>query len=255
MTVLRDDLGFFPRYEAILLYRLDAEQRWPAGVRGAANARRADRRRRPCAPERTRQAGSPARAPRWRRTSSRERFGVAATPAARRGRWTGAVLERTREHLMLVGLSLLAAILVALPLGIVAARRPRLGQLVLAAVGVVQTIPSLALLVFMIPLFGIGALPAIAALFLYSLLPIVRNTHAGLVGIAPAAARVGGGAGPLPLGDPVADRAAARAAGRSWPASRAPPSSTSGPRRWARWSAPAASASRSSPASASTTCP
>ena len=56
----------------------------------------------------------------------------------------------------------------------------------LAGVGVLQTIPSLALLVFMIPLLGIGALPAMTALFLYSLLPIVRNTHAGLVGIAPA---------------------------------------------------------------------
>jgi osmoprotectant transport system permease protein len=107
-------------------------------------------------------------------------------PAAQRESWAGAVPERTREHLMLVSLSLLAAILVALPLGILAARRPGLGKVVLAAVGVVQTIPSLALLVFMIPLLGIGAPPAITALFLYSLLPIVRNTHAGLVGIAPA---------------------------------------------------------------------
>jgi osmoprotectant transport system permease protein len=56
---------------------------------------------------------------------------------------------------------------------------------VLGAVGVVQTIPSLALLVFMIPLLGIGAAPAVAALFLYGLLPIVRNTHAGLAGISP----------------------------------------------------------------------
>jgi osmoprotectant transport system permease protein len=59
------------------------------------------------------------------------------------------------------------------------------GQAVLATVGVVQTIPSLALLVLMIPLLGIGTRPAIAALFLYGLLPIVRNTHAGLLGIAP----------------------------------------------------------------------
>ena len=86
----------------------------------------------------------------------------------------------TREHLQLVGVSLLAAIVVAVPLGILSARRRRLGQVVLAAVGVLQTVPSLALLVFMIPLLGIGSLPAIAALFLYSLLPIVRNTHSGL---------------------------------------------------------------------------
>ena len=76
-------------------------------------------------------------------------------------------------------------LLAAVPLGILAARRPRTGRLVLALTGVVQTVPSLALLVFMIPLLGIGARPAVAALFLYGLLPIVRNTHAGLVGLAP----------------------------------------------------------------------
>jgi osmoprotectant transport system permease protein len=69
---------------------------------------------------------------------------------------------------------------------VVAARRPRVGQAILAATGVVQTVPSLALLVFMIPLFGIGAKPAIGALFLYSLLPIVRNTYTGLKDIPPA---------------------------------------------------------------------
>ena len=78
---------------------------------------------------------------------------------------------------------MLAAVLIAVPLGIVAARLPRLGYAILAVVGMVQTIPSLALFVFMIPLLGIGAMPAIAALFLYSLLPIVTNTHAGLTSI------------------------------------------------------------------------
>jgi osmoprotectant transport system permease protein len=71
------------------------------------------------------------------------------------------------------------------PLGIVAAKRARLGQIVLGVTGIIQTIPALALLVVMIPLFGIGTRPAIVALFLYSLLPIVRNTAAGLSGIAP----------------------------------------------------------------------
>jgi osmoprotectant transport system permease protein len=110
-----------------------------------------------------------------------ERFGVRGARADE-GRWP-AMWRRAREHLALVTVSLLAAILCALPLGVLAARRPGLGKIVLAAVGVVQTIPSLALLVFMIPLLGIGAWPATAALFLYSLLPIVRNTHAGLTGI------------------------------------------------------------------------
>ena len=103
-----------------------------------------------------------------------------------RWRWTGSgqrLSARTAEHLGLVGLSLFAAILVAIPLGIAAAKVTWLEQIVLGIVGVIYTIPSLALLVFMIPLLGIGAVPAMVALFLYSLLPIVRNTHAGLRGI------------------------------------------------------------------------
>src|SRR5204863_7715311 len=111
----------------------------------------------------------------------RATFGL-ATAAARTG-VTRAILARAGEHLVLVGVSLAAAILLAVPLGVLAARRRRVGQIVLAVAGVIQTVPTLALLVFMIPLFGIGAVPAVAALFLYSLLPIVRNTHAGLVGI------------------------------------------------------------------------
>jgi len=70
----------------------------------------------------------------------------------------------------------------------VSARRQRIGQIVLGIAGIVQTIPSLALFVFLIPLLGIGGPPAVVALFLYSLLPIIRNTHAGLRDIAPAIA-------------------------------------------------------------------
>ncbi|MBT4139039.1 MAG: ABC transporter permease subunit [Candidatus Latescibacteria bacterium] len=88
--------------------------------------------------------------------------------------------KHTQDHLTLVGISLFAAILVAIPLGIVAFRWTNGGQIILGGVGIIQTIPSLALLVFMIPLLGIGGPPAIVALFLYSLLPIVRNTYAGL---------------------------------------------------------------------------
>ncbi|HVR60782.1 MAG TPA: glycine betaine ABC transporter substrate-binding protein [Polyangia bacterium] len=197
LRVLADDLRFFPRYEAVLLYRLDAEARWPAAVAAlrqlggridaaamiAMNARaKLDK-----IPESTVAAaflaastsGSDGAAAAGRAPDDGDRGGGAAARARRIG-------LRAREHLGLVAVSLLAAILLAVPLGIVAARRPRLGQAVLAAVGVVQTIPSLALLVFMIPLLGIGSLPATAALFLYSLLPIVRNTHAGLRAIAPS---------------------------------------------------------------------
>ncbi len=88
--------------------------------------------------------------------------------------------RHTKDHLLLVTVSLLAAILVAIPLGVIAAKVTSVEQVILGTVGVIYTIPSLALLVFMIPLLGIGGPPAMVALFLYSLLPIVRNTHAGL---------------------------------------------------------------------------
>jgi ABC-type proline/glycine betaine transport system permease subunit len=103
--------------------------------------------------------------------------------AAPREHALASIAARAGEHTALVLLSLLAAIALAVPLGIVAARRPRLGRFVVGAAGLMQTIPSLALLVLLIPLLGIGSPPVIAALFLYGLLPIVRNTHAGLVGI------------------------------------------------------------------------
>jgi osmoprotectant transport system permease protein len=91
----------------------------------------------------------------------------------------------TLQHLVLVAVSLAVAMAVGLPLGILAARRRRLGQVELMGVGVLQTIPALALLSFMIPLFGIGRVPALVALCLYALLPIVRNTYAGLVSLDP----------------------------------------------------------------------
>jgi osmoprotectant transport system permease protein len=98
------------------------------------------------------------------------------------GLWSRLALN-TRNHLVLVGISMAGAIALAVPLGVLAAKWPRAGQAILGVVGIFQTIPSLALLFFMVPLLGIEEKPAIAALFLYSLLPIVRNTHAGLAGI------------------------------------------------------------------------
>jgi osmoprotectant transport system permease protein len=93
----------------------------------------------------------------------------------------------TGQHLLLVFGSLAAAVVVAIPLGIWAARNEAAGQVILSIVGVIQTIPALALLVFLIPLLGrIGTVPALVALFLYSLLPVVRNTHSGLTGIDPS---------------------------------------------------------------------
>ncbi len=97
------------------------------------------------------------------------------------------ILRLTLRHLLLVGVSLLAAIVVALPLGLMLERSRRVAESVIRAVGGLQTLPSIALLAFMIPLLGIGVVPALVALFLYSLYPILRNTYSGVRDAAPEA--------------------------------------------------------------------
>ncbi len=99
----------------------------------------------------------------------------------------GNTLRQTRRHLELVLVSLLGAVLLAVPMGLSLEGSPRFAELSIRVVGVLQTIPSIALLAFMIPLFGIGVVPAIAALFLYSLLPILRNTYTGVTEADPKA--------------------------------------------------------------------
>jgi osmoprotectant transport system permease protein len=176
LRVLDDDRHYFPAYDAVYLYRADLGQRAPAwvaalqGMAGRIDAATMQRLNAQVKLDHEKEADVAAG---W--------LGIDA-PAS--GGRAARIWRRTHEHLALVGISLGLALLVALPLGIFAARRKRLGQVVLSLTGVLQTLPSLAVFVFMIPLFGIGAKPAIAALFLYSLLPIVRNTHAGLTGIA-----------------------------------------------------------------------
>jgi osmoprotectant transport system permease protein len=90
------------------------------------------------------------------------------------------LLDQTVELIGLTFISLLIAVAVGIPLGLLATRYDKISSSVLGAVGVIQTIPSIALLGFMLPLLGIGALPAVVALFLYALLPIVRNTYSGI---------------------------------------------------------------------------
>jgi osmoprotectant transport system permease protein len=185
LRVIDDDRGYFPRYEAVLLYRADLDSRVP----GASEALRRLLGR--VTAGRMVDLNAAVKLERRSETAAaggllQEHLGdVVAGPATSRMERIG---QRTREHLVLVAVSLLAGVAVAVPLGIIAAQRPRLGQVVLATVGIAQTIPALALLVFMVPLFGIGAGPALVALFVYALLPIVRNTHAGLTGV-PASLR------------------------------------------------------------------
>jgi osmoprotectant transport system permease protein len=108
------------------------------------------------------------------------------------------VLELTAEHLWLVGISTLLAILIGLPLGIVIARIPRLNKPVLASANIIQTIPSLALFGFLLPVPWLGQRAdrlAILALTLYALLPIIRNTFTGIRGVDPAVVEAGRGMG------------------------------------------------------------
>jgi osmoprotectant transport system permease protein len=98
---------------------------------------------------------------------------------------SGKLLQQTMQHIGLTFISLLIAVVIGLPLGVYITRHKRAAGLVLGAAGVLQTIPSLALLGFMIPLLGIGPIPAITALFLYALLPVIRNTYAGINGVDP----------------------------------------------------------------------
>ena len=110
----------------------------------------------------------------------------------------GEFLSLTLEHLILVALSTGIAVLVGVPLGILLTRRPRLGPPVLGAANVFQTIPSLALFGLLIPIpliGGVGARTAIVALILYALLPIIRNTYAGIQGVDPAVREAGRGMG------------------------------------------------------------
>jgi osmoprotectant transport system permease protein len=183
LRVLDDDRKFFPSYECVWLYRSDLPGRSPSAMPALSRLEGTI-----TAGE---MAGMNARAKIDRLTEDKvaaefvaKRFGVDSQVIVESR--TSRLMRRLGEHLTLVGISLGAAILAAIPLGVVAARRPRLGSGILAVAGIVQTIPSLALLVFMIPWLGIGAEPALVALFLYSLLPIIRNTATGLRDIPPS---------------------------------------------------------------------
>ena len=105
------------------------------------------------------------------------------------------ILEQIGTHIGLTMASLLVALAVGVPLGIWIAKRQRLASTVLGVAGVLQTVPSLALLGILIPLLGIGAGPALVALFLYALLPIVRNTYVGIRGVSPAVVEAARGIG------------------------------------------------------------
>ena len=200
LRVLDDDRAYFPRYDAVLLYRLDAARRFPAAWKAigrlegrigaddmiAMNA---------AAEIDGKSFADVARD--WlaaHGASATGKVAAVAKPAARDG-LLAKIFDRnlwplTRQHLTLVLFAVAMACLIGVPLGVMAAVFPRLRQLVLGLTGVLQTVPSLALLALLIPLLGrIGTVPALVALVVYALLPIVRNTCTGLLQV-PAGLRM-----------------------------------------------------------------
>lgn len=113
-------------------------------------------------------------------------------------RYSEEILRRSGEHLFLVAIAITIATTVGIPLGILITRKPQLSSPILGIANILQTVPSLALFGFLIsvPIIGgIGAVPAIFALTLYALLPIIRNTYTGIVGVDPAIREAGRGMG------------------------------------------------------------
>jgi osmoprotectant transport system permease protein len=188
LRVLVDDRRFFPSYQAVFLYRVDAERRAPRALHAIESLAGAiDDRTMIGLNARVELDGRTFAAAAAEFTSGRAGGGVAE--GQRREPLLRGIVSVVRNegprHVMLVGLSLAIAVLAGVPLGVLSARTPAFGRAVVAATGLAQTIPALALLCFFVPVLGTGKLPALAALFVYGLLPIVRNTLAGLEGIAP----------------------------------------------------------------------
>jgi osmoprotectant transport system permease protein len=180
LVVLEDDLQFFPKYEAVFLFRLSTPANAIAALRrlkGTLDEKRMIRLN--AEAERTKNYAKAADlyfnvgAPRPSGHSGPSHIGESFPHKL--ARWT-------LRHLELAGFSLLLSVIFGIPLGIIASRGGLIGQGILGFASIVQTIPSLALLALLVPLpfFGISVRTAIAALFLYGLLPIVRNTASGL---------------------------------------------------------------------------
>jgi osmoprotectant transport system permease protein len=188
LRVLIDDRHYFPRYDAVLLYRLDLPQRFPQawralqGLEGRINGdamiamnAQAELEHKPFAQiahDWIAGAGAGANEP----VTAAPRDGLLAKT------FGNGFAALARQHLMLVLAAVLLGCAAGVPLGVLAALFPRLRQPVLAVAGTLQTVPSLALLAILIPLLGrIGTVPALVALCAYALLPIVRNTCTGLL--------------------------------------------------------------------------
>lgn len=188
IQTLEDDQKYFPTYEAFILYRKSALEKAPKlkkvfeTLNSAINNKSMILMNKEATIDQVHHSEVAAK-------FLKENFDI--TKKVSKETWVESIWRHTKDHLSLVFQSMSLAVIVAVPLGVFAAKFPTAGQGILAVVGIIQTIPALALLVLLIgPLSAlgipsIGNTPAIISLFLYSLLPIVRNTHAGLTHISP----------------------------------------------------------------------
>ena len=187
---LEDDLGFFPRYDAVLLGRQElAPELRKVLLRLQSRLEE----------EPMQQLNALARdgdsSPRQVAREFLAAEGLIAQPGEEIDQMLGMVLSNTVTHIKLTLIALLIACSLAIPLGLLLAHHPRRSASAVYVAGLLQTVPSLAMLALLIPVLGLGQVPAIVALCLYSLLPILRNTLTGLAAVDPLLKEVADGMG------------------------------------------------------------
>jgi osmoprotectant transport system permease protein len=180
LAVLEDDLEFFPKYNAVFLYRLDTDQKAISAIQALGRA--IDEARMIQLNVAAERMKDYTRAAALYFVETEQGGEEASTTSANSkiSQFFSKIVPLTGEHLTLVAISMFLAVIIGIPLGIRASRPGLFSQFILGLTGIIQTIPSIVLLAVLIPILGTNMRNAIAALFLYSLLPIVRNTTAGL---------------------------------------------------------------------------
>jgi osmoprotectant transport system permease protein len=177
LRVLTDDLNYFPVYQAVWVARKSFVDRYPAQWQALRQYEGSI--------DEAGMLGMNAQADIEKKSYSQIAAGFRGARSTDTDSLSSRVWHRTLEHLWLVAVALLFSIVIGVPLGIAAARFQATGQAILLLSAMIQTVPSLALLCFLIPLFGVGTRPALVALCLYSLLPVVLNTFTGIRTIDP----------------------------------------------------------------------
>ena len=194
LEVLLDDKYFFPEYDATALYRLDIKPKVRTIVAQLTNQ---------ISEKEMQQMNASVLYDKKTFAEVASEFlnmkGLINAKPAERDSVALEIWQKTIRHLALTFTGLLLAVIVAVPLGVLVYWKPRVAEIVLYTIGLFQTIPSIALLAVMIPLTGIGILPTIIALFMYALLPIIRNTVTGLQSVDPLLKKIAMGMGMNPI--------------------------------------------------------